>query len=400
MIPPKTLQGTFDLIVSTMKHSVSMLIGASLLFGFTWAYNFDDQNRLLQRTRDMQDATPMTKEEGQRLRSLIEGGRIKVKGQRNTGVPKKHEDAKDYVTRRLKKDGSGSAKHEERGARLPRGSTATTRAKDSTPKKEKKTKAIASETTRSKPVESTRKKGHHDSSAPKDTGRKKTKTSRHDPVPTGSYTDDYFYSDDEVYYIDQGMIGAESGGGLTYVFMYMEAFQDVRNIAPGIPPNPARPDEFNAGTLYIFNNEPVYGVIYDQFSGNSTTGITVDESDLVAEVTGQCVRTDPNDQLDTENYVGRAYCQFVYTSTGLVDDVFTAEGPIQIGEDAILPVTGGRGVYRRTVGEIILTPVDDSALTSSPPSIEFNYDLDLPSSYYLQAYIYMDVSLLPPEVLS
>ena len=218
----------------------------------------------------------------------------------------------------------------------------------------------------------------------------------------GGYAENYYTGDDQVHHGDDALVGGEigSGGGLNYVFMYLEGFQDARNLAAAIPPNPARPDEFSIGTVYLFNNEPIYGVTYDQFSGNSTTGITVDESDLFAEVTGQCIRTDPNDQLDTRNYVGRAYCQFVYTSTGLNDDVLTAEGPIQIGEDAILAVTGGRGVYRRTVGEIILTPVDDAALTSTPPSIEYNYDLDLPASYYMQAYIYMDVSLLPPEVLS
>lgn len=213
--------------------------------------------------------------------------------------------------------------------------------------------------------------------------------------------DQVYYGDDQVYYGDDTPIMSDPGnGGLTYVFMYMEGFQDARNLAPGIPPNPARPDEFSAGTVYIFNNEPVFGIIHDQFSGNSTTGILVDESDLFAEVTGQCIRTDPNDQLDAQNYVGRAYCQFVYTATGLVDDALTVEGPIQIGEDAILPITGGKGVYRRTVGEMILTPVDADALTSTPPSVEFNYDLDVPSSYYMQAYIYMDLNLLPPEVLS
>ncbi len=180
--------------------------------------------------------------------------------------------------------------------------------------------------------------------------------------------------------------------------MFLEGFQDGRSLAGGIPPNPARPDEFDAGTTYLFNKEAIYGVIHDSFSGNSTTGILVDESDIFADVTGKCIRTDPHDELDSANYVGRAYCQFVYTISGSITDALTAEGPIQIGEDAVLSVTGGLGIYRRTVGQIFLTPVDAAALSSSPPSIEFSYELDLPSSYYMQAYIYMDQSLIPAEV--
>ena len=168
-----------------MKHSVSALIGASLLLGFTCAYNFDDQNRVLQRTRDMNDVTPMSNDEGKRLRSLIEGGRVKLVDPSDTGLPKRLENAKNTVTRRLKREGGG--KHGNRGARIPRGTTTTTRAADHEPKKEKKTKATATETTRSKPVETSRQKGRHDASnvdeasTPKDTGRKKTKTGRHDP---------------------------------------------------------------------------------------------------------------------------------------------------------------------------------------------------------------------------
>ena len=159
-----------------------MLIGASLLIGFTWAYNFDDQNRVLQRTRDMKDVTPMTSDEGKRLRSLIEGGRLKIVDPRRSSLKKELEDAKHSVTRRLKKHHDDQ--HQERSARIPRGGTITTRAEGGANKKEKKTKATAKEATRSKPVETTRHNGHDESSTPKDTGRKKTKTtktSRHDP---------------------------------------------------------------------------------------------------------------------------------------------------------------------------------------------------------------------------
>lgn len=212
--------------------------------------------------------------------------------------------------------------------------------------------------------------------------------------------DDYVSGDDYAYSGEGDYSGGDGGSGLNYVFMFFEGFQDGRNLAGGIPPNPSLPDEFDAGATYLFNREGIYGVTYDEFSGNSTTGILVDETDLFAEVTGKCIRTDPHDELDFDNYVGRAYCQFVYTSTGSVDDALTVEGPIQIGEDAVLTVTGGLGIYRRTVGQMYLTPVEPNALSSSPPSIEFSYELDLPSSYYMQAYIYMDQSLIPPEALS
>jgi hypothetical protein len=123
----------------------------------------------------------------------------------------------------------------------------------------------------------------------------------------------------------------------------------------------------------------------------------VNEADQFASVTGKCVRTDPYDVLDS-NYKGRAYCQFVYSFPGSYDEL-TAEGPIQIGESAALTVTGGTGIYRRTIGEINLTPTDPSALMYSPPAIEFSYTQDLPASYYMAAYIYMDQSLVPAGVV-
>ena len=185
-----------------------MLIGASLLLGFTWAYNFDDQNRVLQRTRDMKDVTPMTDDEGKRLRSLIDGGRLKIKDPRETGLPNRLEDAKNTVTRRLKRE--GSVKHEvspesipqdssytivvdmppkiEKGTKAHPGetvqesSTSYTVAVDYPPQREKGTKALPSEATRSKPVQTGRQRGHHKSVTPNDTGRKKPKkTNRHEP---------------------------------------------------------------------------------------------------------------------------------------------------------------------------------------------------------------------------
>lgn len=178
------------------------------------------------------------------------------------------------------------------------------------------------------------------------------------------------------------------GGVLEYTYEFLEAFQDARGLTAGIPPNPTLPDEFDAGTTYLYNMEPLFGVFYDEFESNSTTGRVVDETDQLGTVSGKCIRTDPFDELDVENYSGRAYCQFVY----IFQDDFgfyqiTAEGPVQIGaEDIVLVVTGGTGVFRRAVGEIILTPVDPDGL----PSIEYSDELDLPASYHMQAYLYLD----------
>ena len=193
--------------------------------------------------------------------------------------------------------------------------------------------------------------------------------------------------------------GPSGGGGLKYTYMYLEGFQDGRGLVGGIPPNPSRPDEFDAGTRYLYNQEPVYGIFSD-FAGNSSTGYVVDESDEFATVTGQCMRTDPHDELDTPSYKGRAYCQFVYTFAGTTGfdaypDAMTAEGPIQIGESARLTVTGGTEIFRRVVGEVYLTPVDPGPL----PSIEWSYELDLPASYYMEAYLYMDSDLIASAIL-
>jgi hypothetical protein len=129
----------------------------------------------------MKDETPMTNDEGKRLRSLIEGGRFKLVDPRQTGLPKYLEqDIKNSVTRRLKDKRGGHTHGEQRDARIPRSGTARTRAGDGTGKKAKQTKAAG--TTRSKPVDTTRHKGNHEHSTPKDTGRKKAaKTSRQDP---------------------------------------------------------------------------------------------------------------------------------------------------------------------------------------------------------------------------
>jgi hypothetical protein len=189
--------------------------------------------------------------------------------------------------------------------------------------------------------------------------------------------------------------GFPVGGELRYISIYLEGFQDGQVTVGAVPPNPERPDEFDAGSRYIYDKEPIYGITVDHASTNSnTTAMTVDPTDVYATVSGQCIRTDPYDELDDANYLGRAYCHFVYTFAGLTDEV-VAEGPVNIGQPAALAVTGGAGIYRRTVGEVVLSVVDTAAFPEVFPSFG-----DLPASYYVQAFLYMDEALVPLDVFS
>lgn len=191
------------------------------------------------------------------------------------------------------------------------------------------------------------------------------------------YEDDYAYDEDDWSF--------NPGGGLEYASMYLEGFQDGQTLTEAFPPNVERPDEFDAGTTYVFDKESVLGVVSDPFFTGSN--FTVNESDEFATVSGKCIRTDPSDELDA-NYMGRAYCHFVY-SFGSFDEI-VAEGVITISEEAVLTVTGGVGVFRRAAGEVVLTVADTAAF----PEV-FLTSGDLPASYYMQAYLYMDQSLLP-----
>jgi hypothetical protein len=67
--------------LSTMRQTILALAGASsLLFGASSAAVLivNDGTRALKRADDMKDTTPMTFEEGNRLRSLMESGRLHV----------------------------------------------------------------------------------------------------------------------------------------------------------------------------------------------------------------------------------------------------------------------------------------------------------------------------------
>lgn len=146
----------------------------------------------------------------------------------------------------------------------------------------------------------------------------------------------------------------------------------------------------------MYSNEPLYSVYLDSPKGSSsseTTGYMVDETDLVAQVSGTCIRTDPND--GNELYVGRAYCQYDYhflDENGNVEAQFTAEGTVQIGPFSTLSITGGSGIFRRTVGTVILE-TGDIGFENTPIFVP-NDALDLPSSYIVTAYVFMDSAAL------
>jgi hypothetical protein len=150
--------------------------------------------------------------------------------------------------------------------------------------------------------------------------------------------------------------------------------------------------EFQPGTQYMYANEPLYNVQLDHPGSHvseGTSGYFVDESELIATVSGTCTRTDPN--VENDLYVGRAYCQFSYhflDEFGSVEASLVAEGPVQIGDYSTLAITGGTGVFRGSVGTVVL----ESGSIGSEESPVFTPDplLDLPSSYVVNMFVFLD----------
>lgn len=115
----------------TMKHSFLTFISAtSMVQRWTAAYNFDDQERVLQRTRDMRDNSPMTDEEAGRFRSMVDKGRLKIVNERPKSLPGAAGD-KNAVVRALKKSKSEKERHADGAAR---GSANTHRTRGSEPR--------------------------------------------------------------------------------------------------------------------------------------------------------------------------------------------------------------------------------------------------------------------------
>lgn len=169
------------------------------------------------------------------------------------------------------------------------------------------------------------------------------------------------------------------------VSMVLEAFQDTRRIdAPILLSENA--SYLTAGTEYLYSNEPLFNVVFDVPPGANRAAYLVNERDRIAVVSGTCTRTDPK-----ENYVGRAYCQFEYRfldSQNNIEATIMAEGPITMGDINTLSVTGGTGIFRRTVGTVVLEA--GNLRNGSPPIFIPDGRLDLPSNYIVKMFVFMD----------
>lgn len=169
------------------------------------------------------------------------------------------------------------------------------------------------------------------------------------------------------------------------VSMVLEAFQDSRRIdAPILLSENA--SYLTAGTEYLYSNEPLFNVVFDVPPGANRAAYLVNERDRIAVVSGTCTRTDPK-----ENYVGRAYCQFEYRfldSQNNIEATIMAEGPITMGDINTLSVTGGTGIFRRTVGTVVLEA--GNLRSGSPPIFIPDGRLDLPSNYIVKMFVFMD----------
>ena len=169
------------------------------------------------------------------------------------------------------------------------------------------------------------------------------------------------------------------------VSMVLEAFQDSTGLAE---PKLLAPGAsyLSAGTEYFFSNEPLLNVVYDTPPGANRAVYLVNQRDRIAVVSGSCTRTDPK-----SNYVGRAYCQLEYRfldSQNNIEATITAEGPITMGDINTLSVTGGTGIFRRTVGVIVLEAGNLRA--GSPPIFIPSTRNDLPSSFLVKMMVFMD----------
>mmetsp|Transcript_15309 Transcript_15309/g.31734 ORF Transcript_15309/g.31734 Transcript_15309/m.31734 type:complete len:407 (-) Transcript_15309:178-1398(-) len=169
------------------------------------------------------------------------------------------------------------------------------------------------------------------------------------------------------------------------ISMVLEAFQDDRRLQEPVKLTPET-SFLNAGTQYLYANEPLYNVVWDVPPGANRGAYLVNERDRIAVASGTCIRTDPK-----TNYIGRAYCKFEYRfldSQGNIEASLIAEGPVSKGDVSTLSITGGSGIFRRTVGTVVL---ETGRLRSgSPPMFIPNDNIDLPASYLVRMFVFMD----------
>lgn len=123
--------------------------------------------------------------------------------------------------------------------------------------------------------------------------------------------------------------------------------------------------EFDWGTIYTYDGKTFMAHHRSPIITNTSTGVltsdyssyTIMDDDVIGNVTGRCTRIDPNDQASS-SWTGTSYCEFSYAfrdSDGYTH--LTAEGVLPSSSSSgVLAVTGGTGVFRRVVGQLIVTP--------------------------------------------
>ena len=180
------------------------------------------------------------------------------------------------------------------------------------------------------------------------------------------------------------------GSGPVYAAYTLTMLQDVDGVST------VGTSEGNAtkevGTAYTYSGQTLYAIDDDD------TVKPEDDGYFLGVVTGKCTRTDKSEFGDP-SYVGKAYCQFNYhfTDGESLEATFVAEGPVKMGSNSALPITGGTEVFRRAVGSVILYPVDLIEAGDTWELVE-NPELDIPAPYKVEAYVWLDASVMPPEL--
>lgn len=179
--------------------------------------------------------------------------------------------------------------------------------------------------------------------------------------------------------------------GPQYVGMVLEAFQTEPQ-SEYIPVY-ANASEYDVGTVYLYVDDPLYSTV--------TTGTDIALSGALGHVNGKCTRIDPEEK-ESSNYEGKNYCQFIYSfydEYGEVEAQLSAEGPIQMSRFGVslLPITGGTEFFRRSVGSVVLYPA--MITEDDPPVVEWGTFFDVPSSFLMETYLWLDESLIPPGLL-
>lgn len=162
----------------------------------------------------------------------------------------------------------------------------------------------------------------------------------------------------------------------------MNAFQDSRESADPIVPDFTDPDEFAAGTVYLFKDAPLQ---------NKTA---IDASGLLGLAQGTCTRTQDPQAPGSTGMDGKSYCQFTYEfidEDGSTYASFTAEGAGQ-GNFTSLTVTGGLGELDGVSGtvDLYVAMLDFSTM---PPMLiqdgDANDLLAFVTGYDMYAYLYI-----------